>query len=72
MSIGTDHLIQSCVHTTASSMNGVKELRKSSRMRPLVLNADSEAIVEIGIASTSQAKRDKIGNLCSDGFHSPN
>jgi hypothetical protein len=56
MSTGINHLSQSCVHTSASSMNGVRELRKSSRMRPLVLNADSEATDEIGIARTSRAK----------------
>jgi hypothetical protein len=64
MSSGIDHLNQSCVCTNDSSINGVRELRKSSKICPLVLNADSEATVEIGIASTSRAKRDKIGNLC--------
>ena len=45
-------------------MNGVRELRKSSKMCPLVINADSDATVDIGIASTSRAMRASIGNLC--------
>jgi hypothetical protein len=55
MSIGVDLLGQSYVQTRASTINGVREVRKSSRMRPLVLKADSDAIVEIGIARTSRA-----------------
>jgi hypothetical protein len=37
-------------------MKGVKDVLKSSRTRPLVENADSEATVDIGIAKTSRAK----------------
>src|SRR5688572_18861629 len=46
---------QSCIHTKASSMNGVREVQKSSKIRPPVLKADSDATVVMGIASTSRA-----------------
>src|SRR6185437_1475250 len=38
-------------------------------MRPPVLKADSLATVEIGMASTSRAKLDNIGNLVDCPFH---
>jgi hypothetical protein len=55
MSTGVVLLSQSYVQTRHSSMNGVRDVRKSSNIRPLVLKADSAATVEMGIASTSQA-----------------
>jgi hypothetical protein len=36
---------QSCVHTKSSNINGVREVRKSSKIRPPVLKADSDATV---------------------------
>ncbi len=36
-------------------MSGDSELQNGSSMRPPVLNADSEATVEIGTAKTSRA-----------------
>jgi hypothetical protein len=55
MSIGVDLLSQSWVHTRASNMKGVREVRKSSKIRPLVLKIDSEATVDIGITRISWA-----------------
>ena len=39
-------------------MSGESELRNGSGMRPPVLNADSEATVDTGAASTSLANLD--------------
>jgi hypothetical protein len=36
-------------------MNRVREVRKSSKIHPLVLKTDSKATVDIGIARTSWA-----------------
>jgi hypothetical protein len=47
------------------------ELLKQSNTRPLVLNADSEATVEIGMASTSRAISASIGYLIPLTFHQP-
>jgi hypothetical protein len=54
--MGVDLLNQSCVHTKTSSMNGVREVQKSSKIRPLVLTTYSEATIEIAIARTSWAR----------------
>ena len=69
MSIGVALLSQSCAQTRASTVNGVREVRKSSKIRPLVLKADSDATVETGIASTSRAKWAKTGSLGALSFH---
>jgi hypothetical protein len=52
---GVDLLSQSWVHTRASNVKGVREVRKTSKIRPLVLKTDSEATVDIGIARISWA-----------------
>jgi hypothetical protein len=53
-------------------MKGVKDVLKSSRTRPPVENADSDATVEIGIARTSRAKHANTGNLDELTFHQAN
>ena len=50
-------------------MNGVSEVRKSSKIRPLVLKAASEATDEMGMACTSRAKCAKMGNRAAFTFH---
>lgn len=50
-------------------MNGVSEVLKSSRIRPVVLKTDSEATVETGIARISRANWDNTGNLEELTFH---
>ena len=64
-----DCLSQSCEQIRASTSFGVKELLKLSRTRPPVLNADSEATVEMGTANTSLAIRERTGNLSLLSFH---
>ena len=54
-------LIQSCEHIKASKISGVRRLRWSLRTLPLVLNADSEAIVLTGVANISRASSLKVG-----------
>lgn len=63
-----DPRIQSLAQIRRSTIVGVSELLKSSRTRPPVLKADSEATVEIGIAKRSRAMRDSIGNLLALPF----
>jgi hypothetical protein len=55
MLMGVDLLSQSWVHKRASNMKGVREVRKSSEIHPLVLKTDSEATVDIGISRISWA-----------------
>ena len=60
---------QSCAHIKHWSVNGDKELLKSSRTRPLVLKADSEATVDMGIANISLAMHERIGKRGELHFH---
>lgn len=48
---------------------GLKKARNGLRMCPLILNADSKAIVDVGIASMSLAILDKILYFLSFTFH---
>ena len=48
---------------------GASELRNGFSIHPPVLNADSEATVETGIANTSRASRDSILYLLVLYFH---
>ena len=48
-----DDLSQSLKYKRASIILGVKVFRNASKTRPPILNADSEAMVEIGTAQTS-------------------
>ena len=50
-------------------MSEVRDIRRSSRIRPLELNAASEDTVDTKTVSTSRAKRDKIGNVSEFSFH---
>jgi hypothetical protein len=50
-------------------MNGVRELLKSSKTRPPVLTADSDATVEMGMDRTLCAKHAIIGNQEEYSFH---
>ena len=60
---------QFCVQIKVSTVLGVKELLNGSRMHPPVLNADSEATVDTGMARTSLATSDKNSNLDLLIFH---
>ena len=51
---------QFCEHIKASIVFGCNELQNGSRIRPPVLNADSEATIDTGIANTSLATCDQI------------
>lgn len=59
----------SCAHIKFCSIIGVKELLKSFGIRPLVLNADSEATFEMGIASMSRANFERTGKQADLHFH---
>ena len=50
-------------------MSEVRDIRRSSRIHPLELNAASEDTVDTGTISTSHAKRDKIRNVLEFSFH---
>ncbi|GKD53381.1 hypothetical protein Tco_1286768, partial [Tanacetum coccineum] len=52
-----------------STTGGVRELLNASNTLPLVLNTDSEATVEMGIARTSLTSKDSMGNLGLLTFH---
>jgi hypothetical protein len=56
VSIGVVLGSQSSAQTVASNMNGLSEAQKSYEKCPLVLKADSEAIVEMGMTRKSGAK----------------
>jgi hypothetical protein len=57
------------VHASVSTVFGAKELLNGSSTRPPVLNADSEAIVEIGMANTSRATSEMIKDFVELTFH---
>lgn len=61
------HHSQLCVHTNASTISGVNELRKGSSIHPSGLKADSDTTVETCTANTSLAIVDKI--LVQFDFH---
>jgi hypothetical protein len=63
--------IQFCVQIKASAVSGDNELLKQSNTRPPVLNADSEATVEIGMANTSRAIFVRIVYLDALTFYQP-
>jgi hypothetical protein len=65
-------LSQSCEHIKASNIPGVRRLRCSLRTLPLVMNADSEAIVLNGIALISRAIIHKVGYRVPATFHQSN
>ncbi|KAI8560976.1 hypothetical protein RHMOL_Rhmol04G0298600 [Rhododendron molle] len=67
--IGTVLRSQFWVHTRVSTINGESELQNRSSTRPPVLKADSEAMVDTGIANTSRATWDKIGYLLELFFY---
>ena len=69
MLIVIEPLSQSWAQTRAWTMNGVSEVLNSFRMRPLVLNADSEATVDTRTANTSWAILANIGNLAALSYH---
>jgi hypothetical protein len=58
--------IQSCEHISASKISGVSRLWFSLRTRPLVLKANSEATVLIGMAKISRAIFLKISRAKAD------
>ncbi|KAL4556336.1 hypothetical protein LXL04_038985 [Taraxacum kok-saghyz] len=53
-------LIQSCAQIKASAVSGLRELIYLSITLPPVLNADSDATVEIGIAKTCDADSQEL------------
>jgi hypothetical protein len=57
------------VHTSASIVFGAKELLNGSSTQPPVLNADSEATVVTGMANTSRATSERIGNFVEVTFY---
>jgi hypothetical protein len=57
------------VHIKACSVIGVKELPESSRIRQLVLKADSEATVEMGIVDMSCANFERARKQTELHFH---
>ena len=69
--IGTKAWSQSCAQTRFWTMSGESELRNGSSMRPPILNTDSEAIVETGIANTSHMDLyNQLTHLLCVSFHS--
>lgn len=56
-------LSQSAAQIRHCKILGVKELLNGSSTRRLVLNADSDAIVEIGMANTSRVILERVGKL---------
>ena len=67
--IGKDSLLsQSWTQIRDCTILGVNELLKGSRTRPPVLNAHSDATLEIGMANTSRTISARIGNLGSFNF----
>ena len=67
--VSWEELSQLFVQTSVSTVLAVNELLKGSRMRPLVEKADSEATVDIGIASTSSAILESTLYLLELTFH---
>ena len=61
--------IQFCVHIKPSTVLGVKELLKESRILPHVLNADFEDTIDTRMAKTSWTIFDKTLYLNSFAFH---
>jgi hypothetical protein len=57
------------VQIKASTVNGDNELPNESNIRPPLLKADSDAIVEIGIVNTSWATFARIGYFGALTFH---
>ena len=70
--IGTKAWSQSRAQTRCWTISGESELRNGSSVYPPVLNADSEATVETGTASTSLANLDNTWYLFELAFHHPN
>jgi hypothetical protein len=62
-SIWVDHHNQSCVQLRACIMNGISVVLTSSKTRPHILNAHSDATIDIGMSNTSWAKCANIRNL---------
>ena len=70
--IGTMAWSQFCGHIRFWTMKGVSELWNGSTMCPLVLNADSDATMEIGTANTLLATLDNTWYLLELPFHHSN
>jgi hypothetical protein len=62
-------LNQFCEHINASTVHSVSELQKGSNIRLLVLQADFEATVVIGMANTSRVVLPRIRNLVKFTFY---
>jgi hypothetical protein len=62
-------LIQSCKHIKASTVAGVNQLRKSDIVLDPVLKADSDAIVDAGIANMSLTMRFRVGYSVEFIYH---